>query len=56
VCSRNIAKYGLKYKDISEIFKNNGMNSGDFFWHIYAVPIQEKINGARDVLKRWRLL
>lgn len=56
VCSRNIAKYGLKYKDLAEIIKENRMEHSEFFWHIYAVPIEEKINGARETLKRWKLL
>ena len=56
VCSRNIAKYGLKYKDISDVFGEHGIKSENFFWHIYAVPIEEKIAGAKLTLKNWKLL
>lgn len=56
VCSRNIAKYGLKYKDLKAIFEDHKMSSSNFLWHNYNITIQEKITQMGEVLKNWRLL
>lgn len=56
VCSRNIAKYGLKYKDLIQIFQENNLEGFNFFHHTYNVTIREKINHMRESLQNWRLL
>lgn len=56
VCSRNIAKYGLKYMDLQQIFKDNGMEKCDFFFHNYAIPNEEKVIQLQTTLRNWSLL
>lgn len=54
--SRNIAKYGLKFDTIIDFFKRNNFESGNFFWHIYAVPIDEKVVKMRQRMEEWGLI
>lgn len=56
VCSRNIAKYGLKFYTLMQMFDKLGMASANFFWHAYAVPNEEKIIQMKQVLKNWGLV
>jgi len=56
VFSRNIAKYGLKYADLNQLFINSGFQQPEFFWHQYAMPPEEKIVRMKSLLKQWNLL
>lgn len=56
VFSRNIAKYGLKFMDMGKIFDKHSCARGDFLWHQYAMPIEEKVIKMREVMKNWRLI
>lgn len=56
-CSRNIAKYGLKYTTIRGWLKDHkdGIANGDYFWHEYLLTRAEKVQSIRATLMRWRL-
>lgn len=68
--SRNIARFGLKFRTFRDILTDIGLNDANFFWHLYTITIEQKINGwddiqpdgtavhmpgMRDVLKQWGL-
>lgn len=55
VFSRNIAKYGLKFKGFVQVMDEHKF-SGDFFWHNYAIPNEIKVIQMRETLKTWNLL
>jgi len=56
-CSRNIAKYGLKFKTVRKIIEEIGFPpQNHFFWHQYLVPIAAKVEGMKKALKEWRVL
>jgi hypothetical protein len=52
VTSRNIAKYGLKHKLITDIEKEKNMGSG-YIWHHYLFPIEKKIIIMKKQLLSW---
>lgn len=56
IFSRNIAKYGLKFTSFQEIMKENPKMQGEYFWHMYAVPIDEKVFNMKKILKQWKLM
>lgn len=51
--SRNIARFGLKFKGAMEFEAELGLVGAEFFWHQYTVPVDEKLVGMRQVLKTW---
>jgi hypothetical protein len=52
--SRNIAKYGLKFKTILEIIKNDcGYPENGFLWHAYNIPEEKKVHDMKLVLQQW---
>ncbi len=53
VISRNIAKYGLKFKTFYQMLKENG-NPGEFLFHEYLYTTEEKIANLKKVLELWR--
>lgn len=55
VFSRNIARYGLKFNTIINWFAERQGNSSRFFWHEYAIPIEEKVAHIKDKLREWGL-
>jgi hypothetical protein len=55
VFSRNIAKYGLKFETIFGLMNTLKFN-GEFFFHLYAIPIEEKIARMKIQLKSWGLV
>ncbi len=55
--SRNIARFGLHYTTIEEIFRNLGLinpatgkGANPYLWHIYACPIETKLKRMLAVL------
>jgi hypothetical protein len=46
--SRNIAKYGLKFKKLQQLQIDVGLPDAYFFWHEYVRNIEEKINGWEE--------
>jgi len=53
VFSRNIAKYGLKFKTFADMVEEEPKMTGEYFWHIYATPIEEKVVKMRQTLNNW---
>jgi hypothetical protein len=53
--SRNIAKYGLKFKRAMDLQNENGMPGAHFFYHEYTIPVDEKIVHLRNTVKAWGL-
>jgi hypothetical protein len=51
--SRNIAKYGLKFKTIMDLTKEVGLEGSNFFWHQYTIPCDEKVVELRKIIKSW---
>jgi len=56
VLSRNIAKHGLKFTTFIDILSDLGCKNPGFLWHLYTIPIEEKVVKMRQVLKTWRIL
>lgn len=56
VCSRNIAKYGLKFITLRKLMEPLGFpGGGPWFWHAYTMPIERKVFEMQRVLKEWRV-
>lgn len=55
VMSRNIAKYGLKFKSIIDISNGLGLDSSNLFHHLYAVPMEEKVMRLVKCANAWGL-
>jgi hypothetical protein len=53
--SRNIAKYGLKFTSVQKLLVDHGLEGAEFFWHVYTLPADEKVDAMKKVLKNWRL-
>ena len=51
--SRNIAKYGLKFTTLRDIFQPWGFQDGNWFWHQYTVGIDQKAAMMKEQLKAW---
>jgi glycosyltransferase involved in cell wall biosynthesis len=56
VMSRNIAKYGLKFESFMNLVKKFPSMAGDYLWHNYAIPKEQKLEQMKQVLKRWQIL
>jgi hypothetical protein len=56
VMSRNIAKYGLKFKSFIDLQEEQPRVKGDYLWHVYAMPLEQKIVEMRALLTRWGLM
>lgn len=56
LCSRNIAKYGLKFRTLMQTFKDNGWENPGFLWHQYTLTPEEKYKRMQEVLRAWRLV
>jgi len=55
-CSRNIAKYGLKFISLRQLFKDLNMEWAlGYFYHQYLIPPEAKAIEMRKVLKAWGL-
>ena len=55
VLSRNIAKYGLKFVMFKDFFTQFGMEYGNFLFHHYAMPEEEKVIRLLDKKRKWGL-
>lgn len=53
VVSRNIAKYGLKFKTFKEILAEQG-NPGEFLFHEYLYTTEQKVKNLKKVLNTWK--
>lgn len=50
--SRNIAKFGLKFTTLMRMQTQLG-DKGNYFWHAYTLPRQEKVRQMKEVLRNW---
>jgi len=53
--SRNIARFGLKFTTLFELQKKLGLENSGFFFHVYTLPLADKLAALRKMLKQWRL-
>jgi hypothetical protein len=56
ILSRNIAKYGLKFRSYIDILKSLNLTQDEYFWHQYTIPVAEKVKGMKETLSRWGLV
>lgn len=52
--SRNIARFGLKFMTLGQLWESLHMRP-EFFFHLYTVPVEEKIRQINEALDRWNL-
>ena len=55
VLSRNIAKFGLKFKTFLQLQVELGIQSDTYFWHEYVCTTQQKVEMIRTILTKWKL-
>lgn len=55
-CSRNIAKYGLKFITARELFQKMGIEQHLLAYHQYLVPPEAKVLDMIKVLQGWGLV
>ena len=53
ILSRNIARYGLRYKMISELQTEVGLPNINHCWHIPTVPSAVKLEKMRGIVDAW---
>ena len=53
--SRNIARFGLKFTTLNDLWPTIGLGSANFFFHQYTVTLDEKIEGIRKTIEAWRI-
>jgi hypothetical protein len=53
--SRNVAKYGLKFKKCKDILNEIGLPDAEFFLHDYAKSIPAKVAMLQEAIKRWKI-
>jgi hypothetical protein len=51
--SRNIAKFGLKFKEFRTLCKELGQDGANYFWHEYLIPIDQKVEAIKKVIHEW---
>jgi hypothetical protein len=55
VLSRNIAKFGLKFKAFRDLLPEIGMADCWFLWHVYTLTPEKKIEEMKTLLETWKL-
>jgi hypothetical protein len=53
--SRNIARYGLKFKTVAQIQKENN-DPGQYFWHTHRLTVAEKAKQIREGFSSLKIL
>ena len=53
--SRNIARYGLKFKTLQQLWQEGNILNADFFFHQYTIELEEKISRVRATIERWKI-
>jgi len=54
--SRNIAKFGLKFKSFMQLQREMGREKEGYLYHEYTIPIPEKVIRMHKVLKAWGVM
>src|SRR5579872_7165637 len=52
ILSRNIARFGLKFKSVMQITNDLG-DTGNYLWHQYTITNDEKVKDMRRILANW---
>lgn len=55
VMSRNIARYGLKFMTLNDIYEKYKIPMGYFVFHMYACELDQKLEEMGKILKQWGL-
>lgn len=55
ILSRNIAKFGLKFKNFRNMLPELGLEGAWFLWHQYTLPPEKKISEMKSVIEQWKL-
>lgn len=53
--TQNIARYGLKVTTIGEIIKNRVHQDLQYYHHLYACSVEEKIKTIIEAKERWKI-
>lgn len=53
--SRNIARYGLKFKTLMNLQNELDLRDANFHWHVYDVTTDEKIRQIKEIMVQWRI-
>jgi hypothetical protein len=53
--SRNIAKFGLKVTTLRDLQEKIGLKNGVFFWHLYTITTEQKIEELTKIIEEWEL-
>lgn len=55
VTSRNIARFGLKFKTFLNYLAEIGRSNDEYFYHNHYLPYEEKLRSLNETLKQWKL-
>lgn len=55
ITSRNIARFGLKFTTVRNVYKAHGRDHLPQMWHQYTIPVAEKITRLRELVKAWEV-
>ena len=55
VLSRNIARFGLKFATLKNLWVKSNLEYANFFFHEYTLTVAEKEVKIRDIIKKWEL-
>jgi hypothetical protein len=53
--SRNIAKYGLKFKAFRDLLPEIGLADSWLLWHQYTLTPEKKLEEMKSILEQWKL-
>lgn len=53
ILTTNLARYGLKYKNLREWQKEMGMEPTSYFYHEYLIPNEEKVLRLKERMDEW---
>lgn len=53
VTSRNLARYGLKYKTFPQLLQDLGKPNADFMYHDHLLTTEEKLKNIKEKIKNW---
>jgi hypothetical protein len=53
--SRNIARFGLKFTTLAELWPKLGMEVANFFHHEYTLSVSAKAERIAATIERWRI-
>ena len=55
VLSRNIARFGLKYRNAKDIIRDVGIPDANIFWHSYTITLAEKVSQMKEIVEQWQI-